>query len=116
MSRSRMLGWSLMVLVLASPAWAATLKQQVIGAVNVGVPATIELTVTGGKVSGPVALPTVAGLTLNGSGTNPQPRLESFTFFVTSTHAGDFTIPAFDLHTDTGETLHVAPITLYAVP
>jgi hypothetical protein len=110
----------LLALLLAFVAWpalaAATLKQEVIGGVSVGAATTIQLTISNGKVSKPVQLPAVDGLTLNGSGTNPQPHSFALTFFVTPAHAGDITIPAFDIQTDAGETLHVNPIVLHVNP
>jgi hypothetical protein len=108
---------ALVLLLMASPAFAAaTLKQEIIGGVGVGSATTIQLTISNGKVSKPVQLPAVDGLTLNGTGTNPQPHSFALTFFVTPAHAGDFTIPAFDIQTDAGETLHVNPIVLHVKP
>jgi hypothetical protein len=68
----------------------------------VGQPITLTLTIKSGSVTN-ITLPKVDGLTLNGSGTNPP----DFNFFITPTRAGDFTIPAFDIRTDDGQTIHV---------
>lgn len=102
----------------ASLAFAAgSVKVALIPAANaavVGQPTTITVTVAHAQVSAPVALPAVSGLTLNGSGTNPGANSEDFNFFVTPMRSGDFTIPAFDIRADDGETLHVEAITLHA--
>jgi uncharacterized protein (DUF58 family) len=79
----------------------------------VGTPTTIIIAITGAKVSA-VSLPSVNGLTLNGSGNNPQRH--EYNFFLTPTRAGDITIPAFDIKTDDDQTLHVDAITLHASP
>jgi hypothetical protein len=79
----------------------------------VGVPTTITFAITGAKMSA-MSLPSVGGLTLNGSGSNPMRH--EFNFFVTPTRAGDIAIPAFDIKTDDGQTLHVAAIALHAAP
>jgi uncharacterized protein (DUF58 family) len=84
--------------------------------VSVGETVTIGLMVKNGKVTEQVKLPPVDGLTLNGSGTNPGANSANFYFFVTPTRAGDFIVPAFDIHTADGQTLHVNAITLHAVP
>ena len=79
-------------------------------ALSVGTPITLEVIVKGTRVSHPVQLPSVNGLVLNGSGINPQPRSESFSFFLTPIHPGIFTIKPFDIHADDGQVLHVNPI------
>ena len=66
---------------------------------TVGSPTTISIIITGVKVT-TVNLPSVSGLTLNGTGTNPNAH--EYNFFVSPTHAGDFTIPAFDVKADDG--------------
>jgi BatD DUF11 like domain len=115
---------------MAGPALAAaTVSVQVLGLdapgggppppggtrVNARVPATITLTVKNGKVSQAIQLPLVDGLVLNGSGANPGVHSQDFNFFVTPTQPGDYTIPAFDIRTDDGQTLHVAAIKLHAI-
>ena len=80
---------------------------------SVGDVLTIVLTVTNGKISQPIQLPSVDGLAVNGSGTNPGTNSEELTFFVTPTRGGDITIPAFTIQTDDGETLEVNPIILH---
>jgi len=83
------------------------------GEVAVNQPVTITLTVSDAQVS-EVKLPYVDGLVQNSSGTNLQSGHEDFTFLVTPSRAGDFTIPGFDLLSDDGQTLHVPPIKLHA--
>jgi len=80
----------------------------------VDVASTIELVVANAKVSQPIAWPKVEGLTLNGTGNDPHTN--TFTFFLTPSRVGDFTVPAFDIRTDDGQTLHVGPIKFHAVP
>jgi hypothetical protein len=79
---------------------------------RVDVQTTIKLTVTNGKVSQPIPWPKVDGLVLNGTGQQPGLRggITEYNFFVTPTRAGDFTVPAFDIRTDDGQTLHIDPI------
>jgi hypothetical protein len=82
------------------------------GDVMAGQPVTITL-------SGPVGkpdefhLPGVDGLTVNGTGADPNTSPPSYNFFVTPAHAGDYTIPAFYLHSDDGQTYHVEALTLH---
>lgn len=83
--------------------------------ISVGEAVTITLRVANGKVTGPVRLPAVDGLVLNGSGTNPGPHSEEFNFFVTPTRGGAFAIPPFGIRTDDGQTLHVGAIKLRVV-
>ena len=75
---------------------------------------TVELVVTGAKVSQPISWPKVDGLTLNGTGFNPHTN--AFSFFLTPSRVGDFTVPAFDIRADDGQTLHVGPNKFHAVP
>ena len=79
--------------------------------ITIDMPTTIVLAITGAKVS-TVSLPSVSGLTLNGTGNNPARH--EYNFFVTPTKPGDVTIPAFDIKTDDGQALHVDAITLHA--
>ena len=81
----------------------------------VAVPFTIVVKINHGKVGDGVKLPLVDGLTLNGSGTDTQPQYVAYNFFVIPERVGDFTIPAFDVRTDDGETLHAAAISLHVV-
>jgi hypothetical protein len=90
----------------------ATLPEN--GAVDVGGVVTIIVTVKDANATPPINLPAVDGLTLNGSGTVPGDHQMQYTFFVTPAHAGDFVIPAFDIGTTDGQTLHVSPIKLHA--
>jgi hypothetical protein len=117
MRRVLSLGGAAMLVAASSVAFAAgSVKVQLLPAADkamVGVPTTIVLAITGAKVSA-VNLPSVSGLTLNGSGTNPARH--EYNFFVTPTRAGDITISAFDIKSDDGQTLHVEAITLHATP
>ena len=76
---------------------------------------TIQFTVTNGKVSQRVKLPPVDGLTVNGTGTQPQSHGETYNFFLTPSRTGDITIPTFDIRTDDGEMLHIDAIKLRVV-
>jgi hypothetical protein len=80
---------------------------------HVNVPTTIELVVTGAKLIQPVPWPNVNGLTLNGSGYDPNQH--AYTFFLSPSRPGDFVVPAFNVRADDGETLHVGPIKFHAV-
>jgi uncharacterized protein (DUF58 family) len=83
--------------------------------ISVGDDVTITLTVANGTVSQPIQLPHADGLVVSGSGTNPSAGSEDLNFFVTPTRAGDVSIPAFDIHTDDGQTLHVNAIKFHVV-
>jgi hypothetical protein len=85
---------------------------QIVGQVAAGVPVTITLKGPVGK-PGEFNLPSVDGLTVNGTGDDPNTSPPSYEFFVTPAHAGDFTIPAFYLHSDDGQTFHVEALTLH---
>ena len=82
----------------------------------VEVATTVGLVVTNAKVSQPISWPKVNGLTLSGTGWQPVPGGTSYNFFLTPARVGDFTVPAFDIRTDDGQTLHVGPIKFHAVP
>ena len=114
--RSHWRGAFLAALVFACAtafACAATATGSIVGGATVGVPVTVVITIKGAKVD-KVDLPTVDGLTLNGSGENPYGGKLDFTFFLTPSHAGDYTIPAFDVKTVDGQTLHVDAIKFHA--
>jgi type 1 fimbria pilin len=81
---------------------------QFIGDVTAGQPVTMTITITQGTVK-EIKLPQVRGLTLNGSG---KDRSE-YTFFLTPAKAGDYTIPAFDVVTENGKTIHVNSVKLH---
>jgi hypothetical protein len=87
-------------------------------AMQVEVQTTVKLTVTNGRVSQPISWPKVDGLVLNGSGQQPglSKNVTEYNFFLTPSRAGDFTVPAFDIRTDDGQTLHVGPIKFHAAP
>jgi len=120
----------LVLVCMATPVYAAaTLTVQIEGGgysgsgqapqdgtqLNIGETVTIVLTVASGIVSQPVQLPHADGLVVNGSGTNPYGGSEKLNFFVTPARAGDITIPAFDIYTDDGQTLHVPVIKFHVV-
>jgi hypothetical protein len=91
---------------------AVTIVPKIVGDVAVGVPVTITLSGPVGK-PGEFKLPDVDGLTVNGTGADPNTHPPSYNFFVTPAHAGDFTIPAFDIHSDDGQTFHVQALKLH---
>jgi hypothetical protein len=105
---------------------AATLTQQIDPAeVNVGDPVTVTLTVQNGTVkkkdtssifgmfmpSVDITLPPVDGLQAMGSSTQIMSvngtSNTTAAFTLVPTRSGDFTIPAFDIHTQEGDVLHV---------
>jgi hypothetical protein len=105
----------LAVLLLAgcgTPADAIDIVAQVVGDAEAGVPVTITLKGPVGK-PGEFSLPHVDGLTVNGTGGDPNTNPPSYNFFVTPAHAGDYTIPAFDVRSDDGKTYHVQALTLH---
>ena len=91
----------------------ADIVPQIVGDVVAGQPVTITLNGPVGK-PGEFSLPHVDGLTVSGSGADPNTKPPSYNFFVTPEHAGDFTIPAFDIHSDDGQTFHVQALKLHA--
>jgi len=97
-----------------SPGRAVDIVPQIVGDVVAGQPVTITLSGPVGK-PGEFKLPLVDGLTVNGSGANPNTNPPSYNFFVTPAHAGDFTIPAFDIRSDDGQTFHVQALKLHVV-
>jgi BatD DUF11 like domain len=117
----------LLLLAPAAPALAAaalTVQMETYGGpelgngvdTTVGQTYTLQLILRNGKVSKAITLPSVDGLTLSGTGTQPwAPSSISYNFFITPSRAGDFTIPAFDIRTDAGETLHVDAIKFHAI-
>jgi hypothetical protein len=95
-----------------TPANAIDISFDTVGDVTAGVPVTLELH---GPVPGPggITLPSVSGLTVNGTGTDPNQSPPVCTFFVTPAHAGDYTIPAFNIQSSDGKVYHVLPFTLH---
>ncbi|HEV3270600.1 MAG TPA: BatD family protein [Candidatus Methylacidiphilales bacterium] len=94
---------------------AATLTQQINPKeVNVGDPVMVTLTIQGGSI-GNIQLPQVDGLEVEG--TNFQIQSEDINGSISTsvsvnvslipTRPGNFTIPAFDIHTPEGDVLHV---------
>jgi hypothetical protein len=103
---------------------AATLTQQIDPPeVNVGDEVTVTITVQNGSV-GNVELPPVEGLQLQPETTSTSSfsfvngtitRSASEGFRLVPIHSGTFTIPAFDIHTQEGDVLHVKPMKLHVV-
>jgi hypothetical protein len=95
-----------------TPADAIDINIQVVGDISAGTPVTLQLSGPLGK-PGEFELPSVSGLTVNGTGGDPYSSPPSYNFFVTPAHTGDFTIPAFNVHADDGKDYHVAEFTLH---
>ena len=111
-------------------AGGATLKQQIDPAnAVVGVPVMVTLTVTGGTIGG-LQFPTVDGLAPggtsmqirssdgsddNGSGRGVPTTAVVLNFALIPTRPGDFTLPAFDIHTQEGDVLRVKAMKLHVV-
>ncbi len=102
---------------------AATLTQQIDPSeVNVGDQIIITLTVQNGSMDN-LQLPPVDGLQVVGtrSATNitvangALSKGTSFNFAVVALHAGDLTIPAFELRTQEGDVLHTKPMKLHVM-
>lgn len=101
----------------------ATITQQIDPhEANVGDPVMVTLTITGGTVGG-VQFPEVDGLSHGGTrmqiksgddngGTETAVEIA---FALIPTRPGDFTLPAFEIHTQEGETLHVKPMKLHVI-
>jgi hypothetical protein len=102
---------------------AATLTQQIDPPeINLGDQAIVTITVQNGSVDD-LHLPQVDGLEVVGtqSSTNitfsngSLSRAMSLNFAVAPSRAGAFTIPAFDLHTQEGDVLHVKAMKLHVL-
>ncbi len=114
---------ALLALTTTSCPAAATLTQQIDPAeVNVGDPAIVTLTVLGGSI-GRVQLPPVDGLEVGGTSFQIKSIVDNGTFSTTvslnisliPTRPGDFIIPAFDIHTQEGDVLHVKAMKLHVL-
>jgi TPR repeat protein len=99
----------------------ATLIQEIDPpAIHLGDTAKISITVKDGGWTRLLQLPKVDALTIirlgqeEIEGTAEHPIVIS-RFSAVPTHTGDFTIPGFDVKTQTNETLHVQPITLHVL-
>jgi hypothetical protein len=90
--------------------WPASAKMPV------GVPITVAIIIKGGKAADPPWLKHGDDVQMNGAGTNPQPKSDEYTFFVTPLHPGKVSFPAMDIKTTAGTTLHANAITLPVVP
>jgi uncharacterized protein (DUF58 family) len=75
--------------------------------VDVGEPCVLIITLTGSRMGQNVKLPTVAGLETDYTGMSYDNTTETFKFYLAPQHEGDFTVPAFTLRTQSGETLQV---------
>jgi hypothetical protein len=102
---------------------AATVKQQIDPPeVNVGDDVTVMIQVQNGAVTS-IRLPSVDGLQLIGTNTMTNFVLENgafssmtrYIFGLRAVRPGDFTIPAFDLHTQDGQILHVQAMKLHVL-
>jgi len=117
--------WLILWLALGSaPSLAAaTISQQINPPeINLGDSANVTITIQNGSASG-IQLPHVDGLEIAGSSTQimntsingVESNALSITFAIEPTHAGDFTIPAFDVTTQDGGTLHVHEMKLHVL-
>lgn len=115
---------TLFALTTTSCPAAATLTQQIDPhEVNVGDPVIVTLTVQGSSI-GAIQLPPVDGLQVgdtsyqikSGDDDNGN-TFTSVTFNIplSPTRPGNFTIPAFDLHTQEGDVLHVKAMQLHVL-
>jgi hypothetical protein len=113
---------ALLLAASALPSYAAsTLKQEIDPPqVSVGDPVIVTLTLTGGTIGG-IQFPPVDGLQAGGTSFQIKSSDENGTFTTSvalsisliPTRAGDFTIPAFDIRTQEGETVHVKAMKLH---
>lgn len=101
---------------------AATISEAVRPpAVNVGDQVEITLTLKGGSISD-INLPAVDGLQVVGTRSSMSVTFANgalarnlvFNYLLVPSRAGDFTIPAFDIHTDEGDLVHVKAMTFHA--
>jgi len=99
---------------------AASVSQQISPAeINVGEQTIVTLNITNGSVND-IQLPAVDGLQVVGSQSSTNiifsngtlSRSMTLAFAVTASRPGTFTIPAFDIHTEEGEVLHVKAMKL----
>jgi hypothetical protein len=105
------------------PAFAAATIDQVVqpAQVNVGEQVVVTLVLTGGTVA-EINLPSVDGLSVAGTRSSISIALKNgglwksivFNFSLIPARPGDFTIPAFDIHTDEGEVVHVKAMKIHA--
>jgi len=114
---------SILILTTISGVAAATLTQQIDPSeVNVGDQVNVTFTVqSGGSVN--IQLPQVEGLQVAGNGSSTNMTLIngafsvalSQTFILVPIRPGNFTIPAFDIHTQDGQTLHARAMTIHVL-
>jgi hypothetical protein len=110
-------GWLLALVVFAVANCTAAEKGtdisfSMIGGVSAGGVATLQLSGPTGQ-PGEFKFPSVNGLVVNGTGADPHTKPPTYNFFVTPAHAGDYTIPAFYIHSDDGQVFHVLAYTLH---
>jgi len=103
---------ALLALVAATPAFADPTILSVVltpkGAdVDVGEPCVVAITLSGSRVGQKVQLPKVDGLEVDYTNMYYDNFNETFKFYVTPKHEGDFTIPAFTIKAQSGEVLQV---------
>jgi hypothetical protein len=110
--RSRIVATLFALLLVAGHAAAAPSLNLVIlenegsaAHIVVGETLTLTLTIKHAGLTNPFSLPNTSGLAVNGSGSDPHSG--QYTFFVTPARPGDFTVPAFDVRTGSGQALHV---------
>ncbi len=80
--------------------------------VGAGETITLVLTIPGAKFSHGVTLPSVDGLRLDGTGSNPFAH--TLNFGVTPLRKGVLVVPAFDIRADDGQSYHVNALKLRA--
>ena len=109
----------------AAPAFAAAVEVDINGAAYAGSsnpkgvklvagqPFTVDIKVTGGKVSDPPWLKHNGDVQMNGASTDPKPDSDSYSFYLTPMRAGPLTFPAIDIAMTTGPALHIDPIKLF---
>jgi hypothetical protein len=114
---------AMMIVAAMTSCFAATLTQQIEPAeVNVGDQVTVSITIQNGTVAD-LHLPPVDGLQVEGSGSSTNftfvngtiTRSMTLNFAVVPSRAGDFTIPAFDIHTQQGELLHIKAMKVHVL-
>lgn len=81
--------------------------------VDVGEPCVLAITLTGSRVGGKIQVPKVDGLELAYTNMYYDNFSETFKYYLTPKHEGDYTIPAFTIKTQAGETLQVPPVKIH---
>ena len=81
--------------------------------VDIGEPCVVAITLSGSRVGQNVKLPKVDNLELITTGMYYDNFNETFKFYLAPRKEGDFTIPAFTLKVQSGETLQVPAIQVH---